>query len=67
MATYEEKVMAYLETPKDSAVLEEQHFERSAEVLQLKEYLASKGLLIDYELAMIVAEEVQANVLSINS
>ncbi len=57
MATYEEKVKAYLETPKDKAVLEEQHFERSGEVLKLKHYLADKGLLLDYELTVGEAEQ----------
>ena len=56
MATYEEKVMAYLAIPKDNAVLEEQHFERSGEVLKLKQYLADKGLLLDYELTVGKAE-----------
>ncbi len=56
MSTYEEKVMVYLATPKDKAVLEEQHFERSAELLQIKHYLADKGLLLDYELTVGKAE-----------
>lgn len=57
MATYEEKVMSYLETPKDKAVLEEQYFERSAEVMQLKQYLLEKGLLHVYELTIKQAQQ----------
>lgn len=58
MATYEEKVMTFLETPKDRAVLEEQHFERSAELLQLQSFLKEKGLVEEYKLYIEIAESI---------
>ena len=56
MSVYKEKVQAYLAVPEDKTVLEEQFFERSAELLQINQYLAEKGLLLDYELAVGKAE-----------
>lgn len=67
MANYEEKVLAYLSVPEEREILEKQYIERSEELLQIKQYLSEKGLLLDYELAVSKAELKHTSISSIKA
>lgn len=42
--SYEKRLMKFLEIPRNLAELEKKYFERSMEIVQLQEFIKSRGL-----------------------